>query len=188
MSQVAVTLRRIVLHELQNQVRRKRVERRPTDAHRALRNLLVQYDMARVRLVERRQPRQHLEDEYAERVPVHTFIVSLVPDYLPSRAPNRQSRVSLHANRTNLWCKVVWGSAQCPRCRCAGLGETEVCYLDVPVPVEENVFRLQVPVDDFKFVEVVQRKSNFGSVELGNGVGKALRGRLSIPIASSKSE
>ena len=62
---VPEALRRVALHELEDEVRRVRVERGPLDARRALRDLLVEHDGGDVRLVERRQPREHLEDEHA---------------------------------------------------------------------------------------------------------------------------
>lgn len=41
--------------------------------------------------------------------------------------------------------------------------------------VEQQVLGLQVAVDDVVRVQVVERKRDFGGIELGDGVGKALR-------------
>ena len=80
--QIAVALRRVVLEELENQICRVLVERRPADRRRALADLLVQHDVARVWLVERRQAREHLEYEHTEGIPIHGFVVPLIADDL----------------------------------------------------------------------------------------------------------
>lgn len=40
--------------------------------------------------------------------------------------------------------------------------------------VEQQVFRLQVSVDDFLRMKVFQCEDHFGRVELSNGIGEAL--------------
>ena len=80
--EVPEALARVALHELEDEVRRVRVERGPLDARRALRDLLVEHDGRDVRLVERRQPREHLEDEHPQGVPVHALVVPHVADNL----------------------------------------------------------------------------------------------------------
>lgn len=85
MLQVAVPLARIALHELQDEVRRERVEVRPADARGALGDLLVEDDGGGVGLVEGRQAGEHLEDEHAEGVPVDGFVVARVADDLMKR-------------------------------------------------------------------------------------------------------
>jgi hypothetical protein len=54
-------------------------------------------------------------------------------------------------------------------------GETEICHFDVAVRSEQQVFRLQVSIDDVQGVEVIQSESDFSSVKLGDRVGEALR-------------
>ena len=46
------------------------------------------------------------------------------------------------------------------------------------VAVEKQVLRLQIAVDNVHAVEVVYGEGNFGGVELGYRVGKALRKAL----------
>ena len=53
-------------------------------------------------------------------------------------------------------------------------GEPKVGDLDVTVRAEEDVFWLQVAVDDVERVEVVERERDFGGKEFGDGVGEAL--------------
>lgn len=80
--QVAVALRRVALHELQDEVRRVLPERGPADEARAARDLLVQDRVVGVGRVVRREAGEHLEDEHAERVPVDTLVVPVLRDDL----------------------------------------------------------------------------------------------------------
>ena len=75
---------------------------------------------------------------------------------------------------TYLGRKVVGGTTQRPHGRLTLLRETEVCDLDVPIEVEQNVFGLQVTVDDILVVEVIQGEGDFGGVEFRDRVGEAL--------------
>ncbi len=80
--QVTVAFRGIALQELEDEIGRVRVKRRPSDAGRALRNLLVEDDRAGFGLVEWRLSGEHFEYEHAKRVPVDTLVVSCVSDDL----------------------------------------------------------------------------------------------------------
>jgi len=42
------------------------------------------------------------------------------------------------------------------------------------MPVEQQVFRLKITIDDVLSVEVIKRQCDFSSVELGNRVGESL--------------
>ena len=42
------------------------------------------------------------------------------------------------------------------------------------VPVEEQVFRLQVSIDDVQRMQIVQSKGDLGCVEFGDWIGEAL--------------
>ena len=42
------------------------------------------------------------------------------------------------------------------------------------VPVEQQVFRLEITVDDIPRVQVLERQRDFGGVKLSNGVREAL--------------
>lgn len=59
------------------------------------------------------------------------------------------------------------------------LREAEIGDLDVPVRAEEDVFGLEIPVDDVLLVEVIESQGDFGSEELGDRVGEALRSERS---------
>lgn len=63
--QVAVSLRRVVLEELQDQILCVGIERWPAYRCRSCTDLFVEDDMARIGFVERWKPREHLEDEHA---------------------------------------------------------------------------------------------------------------------------
>ena len=63
-------------------------------------------------------------------------------------------------------------------------GKAKVCYLDVPVRVEQDVLWLQVSVYNVELVEVVERKGDLCSVEFGYRVWEPLEidsARASIP-------
>lgn len=53
--------------------------------------------------------------------------------------------------------------------------EPKIGDLDMAVCAEEDVFRLQVAVDDVERVEVVERKCNLGGKELCDRIWEALR-------------
>lgn len=54
------------------------------------------------------------------------------------------------------------------------LCETEVGDFDVTVCAEEDVFGLEVSVDDVEGMEVVEGEGDFGCVELCDRVGETL--------------
>jgi hypothetical protein len=54
-----------------------------------------------------------------------------------------------------LWGYIVWCSAQCPRRGSAELGEPKVGDFDMTIDIQENIFWLQVPVNDIETVQVV---------------------------------
>lgn len=70
--------------------------------------------------------------------------------------------------------EVVWRSAQRP-CDVGHLfGKAEVGDLEMAVAVEEQIFRLQVPVDDIVRVQIVEGERDFRRVELCDRIRKAL--------------
>ena len=46
-------------------------------------------------------------------------------------------------------------------------GEAEVAYLEVSLPIQQEVLRLEVAVDDGQWVEVVEHERDLGRVEHG---------------------
>lgn len=125
---VSVPLAGITLHQLQYQIRRKGLEGWPSDEGGATRDLFVEEHRVGVGLVVWGKSGEHLEDEDAERVPVHGFVVPLLLN--------------------DLGREVVGRPTQRPRCRIASLREPEVRYFDVSIDVEQYVFGLEIPVDD----------------------------------------
>ena len=87
-------------------------------------------------------------------VPVHRLVVALGRDYF--------------------WREVVGRAAKRPCDVGHLLCEAKVCDFEVSVSVQQQILRLQVAVDDVVRVQIVERKRDFGGVELGDGVGKAL--------------
>lgn len=45
------------------------------------------------------------------------------------------------------------------------LGEAEICDFEMSIPVQEEVFWLQVPVDNVEPVQVLEREDDLGGVE-----------------------
>ena len=70
--------------------------------------------------------------------------------------------------------QVVWSTTQCPRLIWNPLGEPEIRNFEVAVAVKKQVLGLQISVNDIPRVQVLQGLGDFCSVELGNGVRKAL--------------
>lgn len=100
----------------------------------ALEDLLV--DSHRVVIVERIDASQHLVRENAQRPPVDWLTVALVEEHL-----GRQ---------------VLRRPAQCVSARLTVLGETEICELQVALLVNQDVFRLQISVDDVQRVQILE--------------------------------
>lgn len=76
--------------------------------------------------------------------------------------------------KADLWGEVVWGAAEGPDGGVAVLCEAKVCDLDVAVKVEEDVFWLEVAVNDVEAVEVVECEGDLCCVEFGDWIWKPL--------------
>ena len=75
----------------------------------------------------------------------------------------------------DFWGQVVGRPAKCPSDVWYLLGETKIGDFQVPVPIQQQVFGLQVPVYDALRMQVVKGERDFGSVEFCDRVGEALR-------------
>lgn len=74
----------------------------------------------------------------------------------------------------NLWREIVWSTTQSP-CDIGDIfGEPEIGDLDVAMSVQQQVFWLQVTIDDVLPVQIFEGQGHFGSVELGYRVGEPL--------------
>ena len=69
---------------------------------------------------------------------------------------------------------VVWRATQRPRDIRHELGKPKVGHLDVSVGAKQQVFGLEVAVDDVERVKVVEGECDLGRVEFGDRVGEAL--------------
>ena len=98
---------------------------------------------------EGRVSRQHLVDEDAQGPPVDSLVVAFALDDLRGQ--------------------VLGGAAQGPGSVSHPLGEPEVGDLEVALPVEKQVFRLEVSVDDGKRVKVVEGRDDLDRVEQRRG-------------------
>mmetsp|Transcript_137876 Transcript_137876/g.428454 ORF Transcript_137876/g.428454 Transcript_137876/m.428454 type:complete len:674 (+) Transcript_137876:532-2553(+) len=118
---------------------------REVDPVDALRDLLV--DLHGRRRLEGRVAAEQLEGEDSQRPPVNRVRVPLGGDELRS--------------------EVVGGAARGVRLADDHLGQTHVRQLHLAQGVEQQVLRLQVPEDDLLAVQVLERESRAGHVELG---------------------
>ena len=82
---ITVPLGRIGFHQLENQVAGSWVEEgRPLNDTWTFRDLAVQRHGANLWFVERWLSVEHLEDQHAQRIPVHTLVVARLVDNLVS--------------------------------------------------------------------------------------------------------
>mmetsp|Transcript_5636 Transcript_5636/g.19155 ORF Transcript_5636/g.19155 Transcript_5636/m.19155 type:complete len:272 (-) Transcript_5636:356-1171(-) len=123
----------------------------PRELDLALQDLLV--DAQWVLVVEGRVPREHLEDEDARGPPVHRLAVPLAQDDLRG--------------------EVLRGAAQRPCPVLHLLGKAKVSDLDVPLGVEEQVLRLEVPIDHRHGVQVLEGEHDLRRVEARRVVWEA---------------
>ena len=123
-----------------------------------------------VLVVERWSANQHFKQQDTQRPPVHLFRMSFALD--------------------NLWCKVLGGSAE-SQCHSAlahvGLGETEVSEANVAGRVQQNVFGLEVAVDDVVVVQVTEACNRSQKIscffrEIGKTPSTALESRSSAHV------
>ena len=100
-----------------------------------------------VRVVERRQPVDHLVDQDAQRPPVHALPVRHFAQNLRRqilrRAAQRLRRIALHIL----------------------LGEAEVRDADVAFDVQKQVFGLQIAIYNVVFMKMGDSENDLGSVE-----------------------
>ena len=120
----------------------------------AINNLLVEPHEAGVS--EGGLTEQHLVHEDAQGPPVHGPIVAAALEDLRSEV----LRCAAHRP----------GGAALPQ----HLGEPEVGDNDVTLPVQENILRLEVPVDDVKTVKVWEGWDDLGGVEGDAGGGESV--------------
>ncbi len=69
---------------------------------------------------------------------------------------------------------VIRCTTQRPRDIRYVFGETKICHFDVAIGTKQEVFRLQITVNDVERVQVVESEGNLGGVEFGNGVRESL--------------
>mmetsp|Transcript_5456 Transcript_5456/g.11302 ORF Transcript_5456/g.11302 Transcript_5456/m.11302 type:complete len:200 (+) Transcript_5456:808-1407(+) len=122
--------------------------RRPRDA--TLDDLPVAFH--RIVGDERCLRREALEGQDANAPPVGAEAMALVEDDLGS--------------------EVLWRAAQGPCAVLQDLGEPKVDHLDVAILVEEQVFRLEIPIYDFMAVHVREDRDDRRGVELAHPVSQ----------------
>lgn len=112
-----------------------------------LQDVLV--DHQRVVVGEGVDARNHLVDQHSQSPPVHGLAVSLVLQ--------------------NFWSEILWGSTKGESSIFYGFGEAEIREFEVAVGANEDVFGLEVAVDDVAGVEVLEDENDVGGVEAGWG-------------------
>mmetsp|Transcript_76771 Transcript_76771/g.203866 ORF Transcript_76771/g.203866 Transcript_76771/m.203866 type:complete len:676 (-) Transcript_76771:172-2199(-) len=78
--------------------------------------------------------------------------------------------VGVPLRRDHLWSEIVRRPAGGERLAGRDLGQAHVCELDMPRVIEQEVLRLQVPVDDLLAVQMLERKGRARHVELRQGL------------------
>ena len=119
---------------------------------------------------------QHFKNKHAQRIPVHTLVVSLALHNLGRNCRILHQPCPAHLAQRNARLTVIRRAAQRPRDIRHELGKPKVGHLDVSVRAEQQVFGLEVAVDDVERVQVVERERDLGRVEFGDRVGEALAG------------
>jgi hypothetical protein len=135
----------------------------------ALENVLVDFH-GRPTIPEWGEATKHLEDQYPQRPPAKMSERSAPAKvfYLPV------DRLVVSFARHNFWSQIVWRSTQRPCNVWDLLGEPKIRNLEMSMPVEQQVFWLQIPVDDLLRVEVFQCEGDLGSIEFCYRVRESL--------------
>jgi len=71
-------------------------------------------------------------------------------------------------------CEVVGSAAQRPCSRRTRFREAEICYFDVPVVIQQDVFGLEVTVNDVESVQMIQGQCYLSRVEFRDGIRESL--------------
>jgi hypothetical protein len=97
--------------------------------------------------------------------------------HLWSQTDSPINRLVIALGCNHLGRKVIGGSTERP-CNVRHLFcEAKVGNLQVPMSVEEQIFRLQVAVNNIVRVQVIEGQRDLSRVEFGDGVGEALSGQ-----------
>lgn len=148
--QITIALRQIHLQEVAQQILQITTEMR-RKANLARHDLLV--NLYRLIGKERRITGRHFVDEHSERPPVHRFIVALAQNDLRRQILGRAAQrpgPSLHAFR-----------------------KPEIRHLQVALVVDQQVLRLQIPIDQVQIVQILKGEHNLGGIEARMGLREA---------------
>jgi hypothetical protein len=132
MPKVTVPLRRIAIHQLQDEVRRVWGERGPTNVLRSSGDAFVEKDRIGLGLVIRRQAGEHFKDEDSKRIPIDGFVVALLADDFGG--------------------KIIWSATERPGGVRAEFRKTEISNFDMAILSKEDILGLQITVDDVERV------------------------------------
>ena len=134
-------------------------------------NVLIDFH-GRATVPERCKAAKHFEYQYSQGPPMHMSVRWSSRPRSVFHSPINRFVVPFGAN--DFWGKVVGRPAECPCDIRYLLGETKIGDFQVPVPIQQQVFGLQIPVYDALRMQVVKSERDFGSVELRDRVGEAL--------------
>ena len=87
----------------------------------------------------------------------------------------------------HFWSQILWSPTE----RIGGLlsqhlCQAEVSQFNVAVLADQDVFRLQVPIEDLAFVEVAEGQGDLSPIEFGGGFGKFfVLGQDSVELSAS---
>ena len=81
---------------------------------------------------------------------------------------------------SDLWREIVWCSAKCP-CRVwTVLCKAKVGDFDVTIKIKKDVFRLEIPIDDIKGMQMIESQRHLSGIKLGDRIWESLRAMVSI--------
>lgn len=173
--QISVTLRRVALHELENEIGGWGAEGRPADETRPSSNFFVEDGVVTIGVMIGWETRKHFEDEDAKCVPIYTFIITMLTNDLRVCV---SSIVAIKHENAYLGRKIVWGAAECPGRRSTGLRKPKVGHFYVPIKIEQDIFGFEVTIDDIERMQMVESQCNLCSVELCHRLRKSLRDQI----------
>lgn len=87
-------------------------------------------------------------------------------------SPINRLVVALGSN--HFWRQIVGGAAERPRNVRYFFGEPKIGDFQVAVAVEKKILGLEITINNVMRVQIIKGESDFGSVELGHWIGKAL--------------
>ena len=108
------------------------------------------------------------EDQEGLNSPVHGLVVTFRGNYFGG--------------------EIIGSSAKRPSDIRDLLGKTKIGNFQVTMTIKQEIFRLQVAINDLMVMQILESKSNLCSIELGDRIGESLLRGRSATIGSGGQE